>query len=186
MKEGVVFVKSGKIDPLVNGGDGSHSHVLERSQGLVQLMPSVSQGKVVIGLYFLIVVCVSAGTYSLFSGEIFGGVMLIAFAWGFYVFIKNGKGVAEVRLGTTSRRLMKRSKSKCLTVGFDDIEYVEIINKIKSGGNGYFVKTSELNVSLKSGQRVNLATGGDMDIMISQATALAEAIGCDVHHDDND
>jgi hypothetical protein len=185
-EENVVFIKSGKIDPLVNGGDGSHSHVLERSQGSIRLVPSISEGKVVTGLYLLIVVLASGATYSLLDGEIFDGVLLLVFAWGAYIFIKTGKGACTIQLKFRSRRLTKRNKKSCLRIDFDDIGHVEIINKVKSAGNGYHVKTSELNVSLRSGKRVNLATGGDMAIIIGQATALAEAIGCDVHHDDKD
>jgi hypothetical protein len=186
MKEGVEFIRAEGLEPIVNGGDGAHSHVLEQQKGVIRLSPSISQSKVIIAFYILTVVCASAGAYNLFHGDIFDGVIFIAFAWCFYLFIKNGKGFGTILLDATSRELIKRRKGELITVGFDDIQHLEIINKIKSGGNGYFIKTSELNLSLKSGQRMNLATGGNMDIIIGQATALAEAIGCDVHHDDND
>jgi hypothetical protein len=183
--DSVVFVKTEGLDALVNGGDGSHSHVLERSHDSVSLIPSISQGKVIISFYFLISACITGGVYSLFYGDFFDFLILLAFALCFYLFIKKGKGFGEVHLEITSRKLRKKNKKDVFTVNLDDIEHLEIINKINSGGNGYFIQTSELNVLLKNGLRLNLATGGDMDAIISQATALAETIDCDVHHDDS-
>ncbi|MFT7144514.1 MAG: hypothetical protein ACI9TY_000801 [Alphaproteobacteria bacterium] len=184
MKKNVVFIKSKRLDTLVNGGDGSHSHVLALSEGSAGLIPAISNKKVDMGFYLLTLVCGFGGAYSLYNEDIFDGALLLALAWIFALFRKKGKGAGIVTLETTLRLLTKRNKGLHLTVDFDDIEHIEIINKVKTGGNGYFIKTSELNVSLKNGERENLATGGDIDIIIAQATALAEIIGCDVHHDD--
>ncbi|MFQ3188903.1 MAG: hypothetical protein ACI936_000023 [Paraglaciecola sp.] len=181
-EENIVIVKLEEIEPPVSRADGCHSHNLSLSKNLICLIPRTP-----LTLTILVVMSLLGAIYFFIKGDMFECTILSVFYWFFYLFIKKGRGFDEVQLDVSARIISirnERYKSRNITVGFEDVEHFQTISRIKSGGNGSLIKISDLNAVLKNSQRLGLATGSE-GIINDQATALAEALNCEVYREGN-
>jgi hypothetical protein len=119
-----------------------------------------------------------------FDGFLFIGLSII-----FLLFIKKGYSEKEIRIETYNKVIKIKSNDKTKKnnqiIAFKDIKYIQVINKLKSSGNGIVTRICELNIVLNNNNRFHLVSGSDIIIM-NQAKVVAEIIGCDIYHDNED
>ncbi len=184
--ENIQVIRNMKLSPITSVGRVACSHRLSEDGSSIVLKPAISRNTTKIILLALVVICFVVAIFLFVKGSFFDGVFISALSGIFSIAFRSGKGLPVMRLDLKQRLITRyRNKEYVTSIDFADVKHVEIINKMKVGLNGIF-KTSELNIALFDGERFNVATGGDMDIILDQAIAIARTVGCHVFYDDRD
>jgi len=174
------------LSPLVSGGDGSHSHVLVLKDNGFMLIPRLNENRLKVFFFYLAMILLLMAVYLIVQWEIFDAIFVGLFAFCFYLFGKEGKLPGPVSFDLVSNQIFLHETENEPKIKFVDIKHVELIHKLKSAGNNYIVKTNELNLELKNGSRVNIATGGDLDVIWEQAELISKTTDAYILHDNEE
>lgn len=172
------------LTPLVQGGDTSFSHVIRTKGHKVLLVPRINQNYLKLGLFVLILILIIGITRSVISGAISDAIILAFICGVIAIFINKGKGAAITELDTQSHAITTRIDGGTITTAFDSVEYVEVICKLKYAGNALVTKSNELNIACHKGERFNLSTGGDNEVIMAQANRVAKTLNVNIHVDE--
>lgn len=176
-------VKITGLRPIVSGGDGKAQHKLIETEYGFELKPSLSENKVKIGFYLLSFVIMTTAGFLFIKGSVADGVLFCALGLGSSIVAKKNKGFGYTYVNKDKQEILRHDGKHLIRLEFSDVKYVEIIHKLKAISNGYISATNELNLALVGDERINISTGGDVDVIMLQADAIAQSVNVIIMHD---